>query len=84
MEAKPPEHLAVRIADQGLPYGGTWTFVITPVAGGGSELYIREDGEIYNLIFRFMARFILGYTASIESHLRGLGAKFGEPITIER
>ena len=83
VEARPPERLAVRIAGQGLPFGGTWTFHITPLAGGGSELRIDEDGEIYNLIFRFMARFFFGYTASIEGYLRDLGAKFGEPVSIE-
>ena len=83
VEAKPPERLAVRIAGQGLPFGGAWTFHITPLAGGGSELRIDEDGEIYNVIFRFMARFFFGYTASIEGYLRDLGAKFGEPVSIE-
>jgi hypothetical protein len=82
VEDAPPRRLAVRIADRGLPFGGTWTFEIAPVAGG-SELRIREDGEIYNVIFRFMARFIFGYTGSIETYLRDLGAKFGEPVSIE-
>ncbi|HTX33370.1 MAG TPA: SRPBCC family protein [Bryobacteraceae bacterium] len=83
VEAKPPERLAVRIAGEGLPFGGTWTFRIAPVAGGGSELRIDEDGEIYNVIFRFMARFFFGYTASIDGYLRDLGAKFGEAVSIE-
>jgi hypothetical protein len=51
--------------------------------GGGSELRIHENGEIYNVIFRFMARFLFGYTGSIETYLRDLGAKFGEPVAIE-
>jgi uncharacterized protein YndB with AHSA1/START domain len=83
VEANPPVRLAVRIADQGLPYGGTWTFDVTPVAGGGAELSIREDGEVHNIIFRFMARFVFDHTASIEGYLRDLGAKFGESVTIE-
>src|SRR5438552_13637536 len=53
VEDKPPERIAVRIADRGLPFGGTWTFQIAPVPGGGSDLRIDEDGEIYNVIFRF-------------------------------
>jgi hypothetical protein len=83
VEDKPPERLVTRIADRGLPFGGTWTFEIAPVAGGGSYLRIQEDGEVYNVIFRFMARFIFGYTASIEQYLRDLAAKFGEAISIE-
>ncbi len=82
VEDAPPRRLAVRIADGRLPFGGTWTFDISP-ADGGSELRISEDGEIYNVMFRFMARFIFGYHGSIETYLRDLGAKFSQPVTIE-
>ena len=82
VEAKPAERLQVQIADKGLPFGGTWTFEMTPAAGG-SELRITEDGEVYNVIFRFMARFIFGYHGSIETYLKDLGAKFGQPVEIE-
>ena len=83
VEAVPPERLVVRIASQGLPFSGAWTFLISPIAGGGSELRIDEDGEIYNVIFRFLARFFFGYTASIEGYLRDLGVKFDETVAIE-
>ena len=83
VEAKPPERLVTRIAQPGLPFGGGWTFEIAPLSGGGSELRIHENGEIYNVIFRFMARFLFGYTGSIETYLRDLGVKFGEPVAIE-
>jgi hypothetical protein len=83
VEDAPPRKLAVRIADRNLPFGGTWTFDIAPAPGGGSDLRISEDGEIYNVIFRFMARFIFGYTASIEVYLRDLGVKFNETVKIE-
>jgi hypothetical protein len=78
-----PKRIAVRIADRNLPFGGTWSFDIAPVQGGGSELRISEDGEIYNTIFRFMARFFFGYTASIEGYLRDLGTKFSQAVEIE-
>jgi hypothetical protein len=83
VEARPPSRLQVRIADRGLPFGGTWTFAIAPEPDGGSELRIQEDGEIYNVIFRFMAKAFFGYTASIEGYLRDLGAKFGQAVEIE-
>ena len=83
VEDRPPERLAVRIADRGLPFGGTWTFEIAPAPGGGSDLRIREDGDIYNVLFRFMARFFFGYTSSIEGYLRDLGTKFNESPVIE-
>ncbi|HEY2016437.1 MAG TPA: SRPBCC family protein [Bryobacteraceae bacterium] len=82
VEDHPPRRLAVRIADRGLPFGGTWTFEIAPAAGG-SDLRIHEDGEIYNVIFRFMARFFFGYTASIEGYLRDLAVKFNQSVTPE-
>ena len=83
VEARPAQRLQVRIADANLPFGGTWTFDIAPTANGGSELRIAEDGEVYNVIFRFMARFIFGYAGSLELYLNDVGAKFGEPVRIE-
>jgi hypothetical protein len=82
VEDAPPRKLAVRIADRNLPFGGAWTFEISPL-DAGSELRISEDGEIYNVVFRFMAKFFFGYTGSIETYLKDLGAKFGEPVSIE-
>src|SRR5262249_57135376 len=67
VEARPGAGLVARIADRTLPFGGTWTFDITPDPDGGSELRIREDGEVYNVIFRFMARFIFGYTSTMDT-----------------
>ncbi len=82
VEDVPGRRIAVRMADPKLPFGGTWTFDIAPTSGG-SDLRITEDGEIYNVLFRFMARYFLGYTASIEGYLRDLAAKFGDTIAIE-
>jgi hypothetical protein len=82
VEASPPARLVVRIAGRDLPFGGTWTFDIARDAQGAA-LRITEDGEVYNVIFRFMARFVFGYTGSIETYLRDLGGKLGEPVEIE-
>ena len=70
-----PKVLIIRIADPNLPFGGTWTFEIAPAAHG-SRLRISEDGEIYNPLFRFMARFIFGYEGTINAYLAALEAKF--------
>jgi uncharacterized protein YndB with AHSA1/START domain len=69
-----PSLLVARIADPTLPFGGTWTYRITP-ADQGSELAITEDGEVYNPIFRFMARFVFGYTATMDAFIRHLQAR---------
>jgi len=82
VEDSPPTRRVTRIADAGLPYGGTWIVAIAPVTGG-SEVRIAEAGEIYNVVFRFLARFVFGYTGSIEGYLRDLGKKFGEAVRIE-
>ena len=74
-----PRKLVTRIADPNLPFGGTWTFEVAP-AEGGTTLRITERGEIRNAFFRFMARFVFGYTGTIETYLRDLGAKFGENV----
>lgn len=76
-EASPPSRFVTAIADPDQPFGGTWTFEITPEQGG-SRVTITERGEIYNPIFRFMARFIFGYTSTMEGYLRSLARKFEE------
>ena len=77
VESRPPRRLVVRIADPNLPFGGRWVYEVQP-AEGGSTLSITEEGEIYNPIFRFMARFVLGTHGTLEAYLRALGRKFGE------
>ena len=77
VEETPPTRLVTRIADPKLPFGGTWTLQITPEAAG-CVLDITEAGEIYNPIFRFVARFVMGYTGTMEAYLKALHTKFGE------
>ncbi|MGD0295879.1 MAG: SRPBCC family protein [Bryobacteraceae bacterium] len=77
VEETPPRRLVTRIADPKLPFGGTWTQEIVQDASG-CQLTITEAGEIYNPIFRFMARFVFGYSGTIEAYLKALHAKFGE------
>jgi len=76
--SQPPSKLVVGIADPKLPFGGTWTYEIT-ATDSGSKLLIREDGEIYNPIFRFLSRFVFGYSGTIDTYLKSLAKKFGEP-----
>lgn len=73
---EPPRLLVLRIADPSLPFGGAWTYQIDPAAPG-SRLTITENGEIYNPMFRFMARFFFGYEGTIQSYLTALEKKLG-------
>jgi len=79
VESVAPQRLVARIADQNLPYGGRWTYDLTP-DGSGTRLTITERGEVYNPIFRFVSRFIIGHTSMMESVLRALGTKHGETV----
>ena len=80
ISSQPPQRLVVRIADPSLPFGGTWTYVISPTAEG-STLRITENGEIRNPLFRFLSRF--DQSGTIRTYLNSLAKKFGEPPRIE-
>ena len=66
-----PRVLVSSIANRDLPFGGRWTYEIRR-EGNGSRLTITEDGEIYNPLFRFMARFVFGYEGTIRAYLASL------------
>ena len=82
VEADAPRKLVVRIADAALPFGGTWTYRLTPNETG-TTLSITENGEVYNPIFRFVARFVFGHASEMEKFLVALGNKFGLTVTPE-
>ena len=75
VETLAPTRIVNRIADPKLPFGGSWTYEIVP-NGTGTELTITENGEVYNPIFRFVSRFIMGHTATIEKYQRDLAEQF--------
>lgn len=69
VEQRPPTRFVTRIADSDQPFGGTWTFELEP-QDEGTRLTITERGEVYNPLFRFMARFVFGHSGTIESFLQ--------------
>ena len=81
-QAEPPRRLVPRITDKSLPFGGTWEYVVTP-DGAGSRVRITEHGEVYNPVFRFVSRFIMGHTATASAYLKALGARFGATVEPE-
>ena len=77
IERSEPDRMHVtRIVTPDSPFGGTWTFVVTP-DGTGSRLAITEHGEVHNVLFRFLSRFVFGHTATLDAYLRALAGKFG-------
>lgn len=68
VELQPPTLRKTTIADKRLPFGGSWTWKIQPQSDG-CAVTITEDGEVYNPIFRFVSRFIIGHTRTIDNYL---------------
>jgi hypothetical protein len=83
VESVPPVRRVTRIADPGLPFGGTWTWELSPEGAGGCRVRVTEDGFVGNVIFRFVSRFVMGHHSTMETYLRSLAGQLGENITIE-
>ena len=43
----------------------------------------KPTGEIHNPIFRVVARFFMGYHATMDAFHKALGAKFGEQVSFD-
>jgi len=77
VEDVPAQRLVTRIRDTDLGYAGQWTYTFA-AENGGTRVTIREDGEVSNVLFRFMSRYIFGHTATIDAYLSSLARHFGE------
>lgn len=73
VESVPPTKLVTKIVGE-TQFGGTWTFDIAPTPAG-SRLTITERGEVYNVIFRALSKYVFGPTATIEDFLDALRLK---------
>ena len=80
VEDVPAQRIVTRILDTDLGYSGQWTYMFTP-ENDGTRVTIREDGEVSNVIFRFMSRYVFGQTSMIDSYLTSLAKHFGEEAT---
>lgn len=78
-----PYRLVARIADDNLPFGGSWTYVLQPTSGG-CTVVITEKGHIKPAIFRFVARYVMGYDRTMKQYLLDLGKKFNDPVIPDR
>lgn len=79
--AEPPHHLIARIADDHLPFGGYWDYRVEPDGAGASRVTVSEHGWVSNPLFRFVSRYVMGHTGSLEQYLRALGKKYGAETT---
>lgn len=67
VERTAPSRIVTRVVGE-TQFGGTWTIEIAP-AGAGSRVTITERGEVYNVVFRTLSRYVFGHTATIDSCL---------------
>jgi len=77
IEVREPTLFVTRIADENLPFGGRWVYELKAGSAGqqGSQttdITITEHGEVYNPIFRFVSRFFMDNTATINTYLSDL------------
>ena len=80
VEDVPAQRMVTRIRDTDLGFSGQWTYSFT-TENSGTRVTIREDGEVSNVLFRFMSRYVFGQTATIDSYLKSLAKHFGEDAT---
>ncbi len=74
---EPPRRLVVRVIDDGLPFGGSWTWELVPL-GGGTALTLTEDGFTRNPIYRAMGLVFFRPTESVARYLGALATALGE------
>ncbi len=73
----PDKRMVSRIVDDKLPFGGSWTYELTPgQSANTTTLRITENGEVYNPIFRFVSRFVMGHTATIDKYLEAVATRY--------
>lgn len=77
----PPTRFVTRIVDEGLPYGGAWAHALE-AQGNATKVTITEHGEVYNPVFRFIAKYIMGHTGTMDAYLADLARKFGTQVTV--
>lgn len=67
------QKLVRKIVGEKLDFGGKWTFELV-ANGNRTSLTITENGEVYNILFRFVSKFIMGHYASMDKYIKQLEA----------
>ena len=71
------KNMVTRIDDSTLPFGGHWEYVLE-TNGDATVLTITERGIVKPPLFRFMSRFVFGYTFTMQRYLTALAMRLGE------
>jgi hypothetical protein len=72
---EPERRLVTQIQGHNLPFGGGWEFRLMG-NGGSTTVTITENGEVYNPVFRFVSRFIIGHSANLRRYAGFLEQSF--------
>jgi len=72
---EPENRLVTEIQGHNLPFGGGWEFRLVE-NGGSTTLTITENGEVYNPVFRFVSRFIIGHSSNLRKYAGFLKKSF--------
>jgi hypothetical protein len=67
VDSTPPSKLVTKVVGE-TAFGGTWTIDIAPTPSG-SRVTITERGEVYNVVFRALSKFVFGHTSTMEGCL---------------
>jgi uncharacterized membrane protein len=79
VEDIPGQRLVTRIVNTDLGYSGRWIYTLEN-APGGTRLTITEEGDVSNVVFRVMSRYVFGHTATIDRYLAALAAHLGTAV----
>jgi hypothetical protein len=82
LDRMPPRSVKRRIATENLPYSGAWTYSLR-ANDGMTIVQITEDGQVHSPVFRFVSRFILGHTRTMDAYLRALGKATGQEVEVK-
>lgn len=77
----PPRRMCTRVLDDDIPFGGTWTWELSPEEGG-CRVRITEEGFVESAVLRYLAR-AAGHGVTMEEHLKALGQRLGEQTGID-
>jgi uncharacterized protein YndB with AHSA1/START domain len=73
VESQQPTRLVRDVVDNPI-FTGRWTYELKP-EDGGTRVTITEQGSVPNPVFRFVSRFVIGHTTTIDRYTRQLARR---------
>ena len=81
-EETPMTRHVATIANDNLPFGGSWIFELTPTETG-TRVTLTEKGYLKQPILRALSALVWGHDHMLKEFLTELGAKFGETVQFD-